>query len=170
MALSYGRRALAMAQKLETQAAESQPLCCVGHALLALQRPQEATAAYMESVRLHRMIGNEHLAMEPIAGLIRVALSQGNLAEAKLYAHEIMAHLAQGMLDGTAEPIRVQLTLYQALLAIQAPPADAHMVLTAAYQMLMTRADKISDPLKKQLFLTNISTHRTVQEEWHQHH
>jgi DNA-binding SARP family transcriptional activator/predicted ATPase len=160
-ALRYGQQALAMARELHTRAGESQPLCCLGHALLALNRPEEAAAAYSQSGQLHREAGNNHLAMEPLAGLVRVALAQMNISQAMGYAEEILAHLVQGTLDGTEEPLRVQLTVYQALTAAQDPRAGD--VLTAAHQALMARAALIGDAAVRQSFLDNISVHRALQ-------
>jgi hypothetical protein len=162
--LAYVRQALAIARELETRAAESQPLCCLGHVLLALNRSQEAAAAYAQSVKLHRGAGNEHLAMEPLAGLVRVALGQQDVPQALVYAEEILAYLALGSLDGTDEPIRVHWTVYQALATAQDPRADG--MLAATYQSLVVRADKIEDADRRQLFWESISTHRAVQEAW----
>jgi DNA-binding SARP family transcriptional activator len=164
LALAYGQQALAVARELETRAGESHPLCCLGHALLALNRPQAAAEAYTQSVKLHREAGNVHLAMEPLAGLIRVALAQDDVPQALAYAEEIVAHLAQGSLDGTGEPIRVQLTLFQALATAQDP--RTYQVLAAAHQSLMARAAKIGDPARRQLFLENVPAHREVRAAW----
>jgi tetratricopeptide (TPR) repeat protein len=164
LALGYAQQALAIARELETLAAESQPLCCLGHALLALNRPQEATVAYAESVRLHCGAGNVHLAMDPLAGLARVALAQQDMPQAMAYGEEILAHLAQGTLDGTSEPIRVLWTVYEVLMTAQ--DARAQDKLAEAHQALMVRADKMADRVKRQLFLTNIAVHRAVQAAW----
>jgi tetratricopeptide (TPR) repeat protein len=164
LALMYGRQALAVAHALATKAGESQPLCCLGHALLALNRPKEAAAAYTQSAGLHREAGNVHLAMEPLAGLARVALAQQDVPQALAYAEEILAHLAQGTLDGTDEPLRVQLTVYQALAAATDPRAGD--VLTAAYGALIARAGKIGDEARRFLFLENIAAHQELQAEW----
>jgi DNA-binding SARP family transcriptional activator/predicted ATPase len=164
IALTYVRQALAIAQTLEMRAAGSHPLCCLGHALLALNRPQEAAAAYDQSVKLHREAGNKHLAMEPLAGLVRVALAQPNVPQALAYAEEILAYLAQGTLDGTDEPIRVRWTVYQALAAAQDPRADG--ILAETYQSLTTLAKKIEDADRRQLFWQNVSVHRAIQKVW----
>lgn len=164
LALISAQQALAVARELETLAAESQPLCCLGHALLALNRPQEAAVAYAESMRLHRAAGNTHLAMDPLAGLVRVALVQQNMPEARAFTEEILAHLAQATLDGTSEPIRVLWTVCEFLMTAQDPRAQA--MLAETHQALMARADKMVDRVKRQLFLTNIAVHRAVQAAW----
>jgi hypothetical protein len=105
--------------------------------------------------------------MEPLAGLARVALAQQDVPQARAYAEEILAHLAQGTLDGTDEPLRVQLTVYQALAAAADPRAGD--VLTAAYGALMARAGKIGDGARRSLFLENIAAHQELQAEWARH-
>lgn len=119
--------------------------------MLALNQPQEAITAYTRSLQLHLEAGNPHLATEPMAGLIRAALVQNRVAEAVEYAKQILAHLEGGSLNGTLEPIRVRLSVYQALVAAQEPCAKK--VLDAAYQVLMAQANKITDPNRRQLFL-----------------
>lgn len=160
VALAYARQALAIAQTLETRTAASQPLCCLGHALLALGHPQAAAVAYEQSVNLHREAGNEHLAMEPLAGLVRVALAQQHIDHALAYAEEIWAHIAVGSLDGTDEPLRVRLTLYQAFAAVQDQRAAG--VLAATHQLLLARAEKIGDPTRRELFLHHVPAHRAI--------
>jgi predicted ATPase/Tfp pilus assembly protein PilF len=161
LALDFGQQALKVARELDTRSGESQPLCCIGHALLSLHRPGEAAAAYVESLTLHREVGNHHLAMEPLAGLVGVALAQNDLPEAMRLTEEILAHMVHGTLHGTGEPIRVQWTAYLALTAVHDPRAKD--VLAAAYGSLMERAGKISDPSRQQSFLHNIPAHFKVQ-------
>jgi hypothetical protein len=121
----------------------------------------EAAAAYVESLTLHREVGNHHLAMEPLAGLVGVALAQNDLPEAMRLTEEILAHMVHGTLHGTGEPIWVQWTAYLALTAVHDPRAKD--VLAAAYGSLMERAGKISDPSRQQSFLHNIPAHFKVQ-------
>jgi tetratricopeptide (TPR) repeat protein len=164
LALRYARQSLAMARELETRAGESQPYCCLGHALFALNQPDEARNAYQSSVALHRNAGNNHLAMEPLAGLVRVALAKGDTKQAIMDAEEIWAHLATGTLHGTDEPIRVMLSVYQAFATAQDPRAKT--VLHTAYQLLQTRSLRISDPVRRQSFMENILAHRELQKIW----
>jgi tetratricopeptide (TPR) repeat protein len=161
LALDYGQQALTAVRELDTRAGESQPLCSIGHALLALKRADEAAAAYKQSLALHREAGNQHLMMDPLAGLVRTALAQNNLPQALKDTETILAHLVGGTLNGTAEPVRIQLTAYQALAAVHDPRAKN--ILETAYQSLFTRADKISDPIRKQSFLQNIPAHIELQ-------
>jgi tetratricopeptide (TPR) repeat protein len=161
LALDYSQQALALARELDTRAGESQPLCCLAHALLALNRFDEAAAAYAQSLKLHREVGNHHLAMEPLAGLVRVALARHDLPQALAFTEDILAHLAQGTLNGAVEPLRIQLSAYRALTAVQDPRAKG--VLEAAYASLMLRAEKITDPVRRQSFLQNIPAHLDIQ-------
>jgi len=76
--------------------------------------------------------------MEPLAGLARVALIEGNWGAAHAHIAPILQHLARSTLDGTEEPQLVYLTCYRVLQACQDPRVSE--ILHTAYTLLQERA------------------------------
>ncbi len=105
--------------------------------------------------------------MEPLAGLARVALAQGVLAQAQAHVEQILTHLEAGNLDGTLEPDRVYLTCYQVLRATE--DRRAQELLNRAYHELQDRAAKIDDESLRCSFLENVADRREIRAEWNLH-
>ena len=83
-----------------------------GHAELALGRYAFAVEAYNQSRdQLLELQMRKQQVLDPVAGLARVALAQGDLAAALEQVELILAHMsAGGRFDGTEEPLRLPLT------------------------------------------------------------
>jgi predicted ATPase len=163
-AREHSRCALDIAQELGEREIEPYALTHLGHALAGLGQLAEAADAYRQSLALRRGLGQPHLATEPLAGLARVCLIQGNPSEAQALVEEILAHLESHTLEGTEEPIRVYLTCYRVLTANQDPRARG--VLNRAYNLLQERAAKIGDEEKRRSYLENVPAHREILQEF----
>jgi hypothetical protein len=109
--------------------------------------------------------GLDHLTAEPLAGLARVALTQGDRSHALAHAEAILHQLAvRPALEGTMEPLRVYLTCYQALRANDDPRAEE--VLDAGHRLLQARANKIEDEDLQRSYLQNVPYHREIFAAW----
>ena len=115
-ALSAGEQALLTAQEIGAQFVEALAQSWRGYALTGLGQFEAAVAAYREAGRLYHAAGQEHLAVETIAGLARVALAQGDLSEAQAHVEAILQYVATNSIDGVEEPLRMHLTCYQVLM------------------------------------------------------
>ncbi len=135
-------------------------LTCLGHTEVALGRLAEATAAYTEAAQIRQAIGEQARAMEPLAGLARVALLEDNWEAAHAHIAPILQHLAHSTLDGTEEPQLVYLTCYRVLQATQ--DARASAILCSAYTLLQERAAKIEDLALRHSFLVNVAAHHEI--------
>jgi tetratricopeptide (TPR) repeat protein len=164
VASEYSRQALHIAQELGIRSGQAHGLTNLGHAQTSLDHLAEAADAYREALVIRHEVGEHHLAMESLAGLARVSLAQGEIAQALAQVEDILNHLETKTLDGTAEPFRVYLTCYRVLRANQAPRAQA--VLNTAYNLLQERAAKISDEELRRSFLENVAAHREILSEW----
>src|SRR5262245_39415870 len=133
---------------------EGLALTSLGHALAGLNHHTEAAQSYQQALSLQRELGQHNLAMEPLAGLARVALAQGQLASARQYVEEILRHLETGNLEGADEPFRVYLTCFRALQAHDDPRAPG--ILHMAHRLLQSRARAISDEGLRRSFLENV--------------
>jgi tetratricopeptide (TPR) repeat protein len=163
-ARQYSQQALRVAKDIDARERQGDSLTNLGHALAGLGQWTEAAVAYQDALDIWRELGRYNLAMEPLAGLVRISLAQDDLALARTQVEEILRHLEIGALDGTEEPFRVYLTCYQALKANADPRAQD--ILSTAYNLLQARAAKISDEQVRRSFLENVLTHRELIAAW----
>ncbi|MFN2155699.1 MAG: hypothetical protein ACK2UX_10725, partial [Anaerolineae bacterium] len=139
--------------------------CVMVHALLGLGRPAEAARSYWQCLARHREWGRRHLIVEPLAGLARVALAQGDLVAALAHVNEILDHIAdRPMLYGLFEPLRIYLTCYRVLLANRDPRVSE--ILNAAYRLIQERAATIEDQDLRRSYLENVPAHREIAALW----
>ena len=171
-ALEYGQRGLRTAQEFGPLARRLQEraLMTMGQALVEVGELAEAIEAYQKAITLMRGSGKHHWAMEPLAGLVRVSLAQGDLSRALSQVEEILGFLETRYtstghaLDGAVEPFRIYQTCYQVLKANEDSRADA--ILTDAYNLLQKRAANISDEHLRGCFLNNVAVNREIVEEY----
>jgi class 3 adenylate cyclase/tetratricopeptide (TPR) repeat protein len=166
-ARQLARQARQLAQTLGDQRLLGNALTHLGHALLELGEVVEAGQVYQEAFELRRDAGEMNRAMEPLAGLARVAWLRGDRSSAALRVAEIVPHLEHHSLAGCEEPLRVYLTCYQILTATQAPAGLT--LLQQAYELLSERAAKLTDPSCQRSFLEDVVVHRRIRLAWQQH-
>ncbi len=150
-ARDYAQAAAQLSIELGERDTEAYAYLCLGHAQAALARWPEAVTAYQRTLSTRRQAGQQTQALEPLAGLARIALAQGNLGEAKAYIDEIVPHLSYDTYAGIVELIRVYLTCYQVLTALQ--DERATQVLTMGHTILQARANKIEEPSLRDSYL-----------------
>jgi predicted ATPase/class 3 adenylate cyclase len=148
------------ARAIGSRLGEASALRHLGHVQLGLGNEDEAVAAYQQAVDLCREMGRYDLAMEPLAGLARVALSRGDLAQASAYGEELLTCLEADDLEDIDEPFRIYLTCYQALTATHNPRAQD--ILNTAHALLQERAAKIEDEALRCSFLENVAANREI--------
>lgn len=166
-ALAYARQALEIAVELGDHNNEGNALTNLGHALAAIGDADAAVEAYQRALALRRERGQTRLAMETLAGLARVRLSQSQPVEAVRLVDEILTYLEGNTLDGDDDPFRVWLTCYQVLSANQDQRGLA--ILARAYNGLQERASRIGDPELQLSFLENVITHQELVAAWQKH-
>jgi tetratricopeptide (TPR) repeat protein len=154
---------LLIAQDIGNRHVQGYALTRLGHALEGLGRLAEATEAFQQALFLRRELNQSNLATEPLAGLARVALAQGDLPQARMHVAEILHHLETGSLDGADEPCQVYLTCYRVLCAAR-EDLSAQAILSKAHSLLQERAAKISDEELRHSFLEKVAVHRKIVE------
>jgi tetratricopeptide (TPR) repeat protein len=153
-ALDFAELAHEMARKLYDRSAEAWSFLYIGHAYLLLEDYTNGQAAYQKSIDVRNELGQPSLAMEPIAGLVEVALGLNNMELASRETEKILAYLDEGgLLDGTDEPLRVYYACYCSL-AIQKDPRTKQ-VLQSAKKMLETQISMIKNERSRELFIRN---------------
>ena len=137
----------------------------LGLAELALGDFPAARAALERSRDLFEQNGGPHLALEPAAGLAKLALTQGDTAQALEHSRAILEHLnAGGTLDGTEEPLRIRLTCQQVLVSAGDP--RARDILAALHTELIARAERITDEVARGVFQSEVPHNRQIVEAW----
>jgi hypothetical protein len=157
---------LQLAQNLGAQREQGYALTNLGHALTGLGRLVEAAEAYQQAILMRRALGVPSRVMEPLAGLARVALAQGDTSSALNYGEEILAYLETGSLAGTDAPFWIYLTCYRVLQAHQ--DSRAPVILQMAHRLLQARAATIGDERLRRSFLENVPAHRELVYEFNQ--
>lgn len=160
-AQSYGRQALAISQQFDNRHLQSYAWTILGHAATALEKFAEAEVAYKEAIALARTLSISLMTIEPLAGLVRVALARRDEPTIpRAYLEEILNFLAQNLANGLEEPFRVYLTCYQGLQAFQ--DARATQILQVAQALLQERAAQIDDAAMRRTFLENVAANRAI--------
>lgn len=168
-ALTYAQAAFDGALGSGQRDLEAFALLVAGHAELGLGRCDAARRAYadcrdrLESLRMRRQ-----QVLDPVSGLARVALAQGDLSVALREVELLMAHVVDGgTFDGTEEPMLLPLTCWRVLHA--AGDVRAAPVLAAAMDELQAQAARIVDAQARHAFLEKVPHHREIVAAWEQH-
>jgi len=159
-AQAYSQEALKIAQEIGSRRWQGFALTNLGHALTGQGYFAEAADAYRQAQDIRNEWGEEHLAIESLAGLARVFMAQEDLGQAHSTIVEILSFLETDSLDGTDDPFRIYLTCYYVLHAYR--DTRAGEILNTAYHQLQERAAKISDQEIRRSFLENVATHREI--------
>jgi len=168
-AQACSQEAFAVTQEIGNPYFQAGALTVLGHAQVGLGMMRQAAFTYQQAMLLWKQIGQMHHVLDPLAGLARISLKQGDLLQAQHYITEILDYLKENpMLDGTIEPLRVYLTCYQVLQANQDP--QAKKILQSAYSVLQKRAAKISNEEMRHLFLTRVAAHQEIMQAWQKAH
>jgi class 3 adenylate cyclase/tetratricopeptide (TPR) repeat protein len=163
-ALALANSALETALSAEARDWEAVALLYIGHAEQALGRHAAAAQAYKRAQARAREVGHsmEHIAT---AGLARVALAQGDTAEALRQVNGVLAYLDDGgKLEATQSPTFIELTCYQVL--ARSSDLRAAEWLERAHTHLMAKAATIPDAQLRKGFLKNIPEHREIMAAW----
>ncbi|MBN1956318.1 MAG: tetratricopeptide repeat protein [Anaerolineae bacterium] len=159
-ALDYAQQSLQVSGELADRSTQAYALIHLGHALLGLDRPDEAAAAYQHALDLRQEIGQQNRAMEGWAGRAQVAMAKGELEQAQACVEPILQHLQDGNLEGCQEPFWIYVTCYRALQRSGDPRAP--QLLAEAHRLLQERAQQIPDAQLRRSFLENIAAHREI--------
>ena len=161
-AIATLHQAIDMAQKLGDLRVEGQALSRLGHTLKGLTRFDEAASVYQQALANHRQMNQINRSMEPLAGLVQIAMQEGNRGDARTMLAEILARLATQPMERTEEGLRVYRTCYQFLQAEGDP--QANHILQIMYDQLQARAATIDDPEQQRMFWEDMPGHREIAE------
>lgn len=154
-------RAVTLAEELRSRWRIGEAELVLGWALYRLGHIELAEAAYQHALALRTDLREEHLTVEPLAGLAAVCLQRGDLPNAYRHIDIVLRHLnALPELEGTRQPFSIYLTCYDVLTA--AGDARAPEILTRAQRLLHERAGQIRKPTDCRRFLECVPAHRRL--------
>jgi adenylate cyclase len=125
----------------------------IGYVHESLGNLSGAMAYFLESRAQLEALKNTGSMLEAVAGLARVALALGQHDLAGSHAQELWDDLSQHGMDSLFP--EANLACASVFTALGRPEA-ARTALEGAYQDLIARADKISDPVWRKSFLENV--------------
>jgi len=94
-----------------------------GRVLVALGQLDQAAELFHQALADFRQTEQVNHTLMPIAGLAEIALRQGDSAQARQWAEQILTHLQTHQLDCTQEELYVYMTCYTVMKALQDPRA-----------------------------------------------
>ncbi|MEJ2211116.1 MAG: tetratricopeptide repeat protein, partial [Anaerolineae bacterium] len=120
-----------------------------------------ADTAYRTGLALRREVGLHALAVDALSGLARVASARKEHEQAVQNADQVLAWLQEHGPDGVGDPCLAYMGAYQALLAA-GEIERGQAALRAAYDLLITYAHSLADPVRRQAYLHDIEPGRTI--------
>jgi len=163
-AQGWCQQALRLTQQIGARRYQGYALNILGNALLDTGQLDLAADAFQQAVDVRCEVGAFSVVNESLAGLARVALARGDLAQAQTHVDAILSYLATNTLVAVDEPIRIHLTCYHVLHANADPRATAS--LEQAHILLQKQAAKITGADRRRAFLENVPLHREVVAAW----
>ncbi len=159
-ARKYIQRAQAVMQTLKYFSMEPQIWWIEGLVSEAEGQRRQAGIAYQRALQTARVYKMPMLTLDPLAGLVRIALAEGNGTEAAQFGKEIMALRQDGVLAGANDSFSVELSCYRALKVVDDPKAG--QLLVEACERLQLWADRIEDPELRRSFLEDVAVNREL--------
>lgn len=163
LAIEYAQRASEIARKAGERSGDAWAMLYLGHAYLLVNKLEQARLAYHRSLAIRDELEQPSLSMEPLAGLVDVALRMNDLAAASREAEKILAHFdSGGTLVGTDDPLRVYYSCYLFLAKQQDP--RSMQVLKSATQLLETQVSKFKDEQARKMYIENVPWRLALQQ------
>jgi tetratricopeptide (TPR) repeat protein len=163
VSLQYAREALELSGKTGDRSAEAWALLYLGHAHQLLNDHEPARDAYGAAILIRHQLDQPNMAMEPLAGLIEIALTSADLIGAMLEVEKVLLHLASGgTFEGTEEPLRIYYACYVTLAKNQ--DARARDLLARATQLLDLQVSKLEDKGLRRMFVEKVPWRQAIEQ------
>ncbi|MEM7034333.1 MAG: tetratricopeptide repeat protein, partial [Chloroflexota bacterium] len=163
-AITTLEEALETIRELEDTWALSTALTYYGWALIEAGDPHSAQLFLQEVLQIERDVKpgiDEAKIMEVLVLLGRTALARNDLSLASTCSRHALAHLNTHGTKGFEYPVRVYLTVYEMLMALD-KEAQAKDILCEVSAFINTQAEQITDPGLRERFLTRVPEIRDV--------
>lgn len=166
--LAYAQAALELQRTVQSPMHLMLTHNAVGMQEYDLGRFDAAAQAYERAEAMAREVGHRPCVIIALTGLGEVALARGDLTRAQAFTEQVLTEAGpaagkRNPLAGEAE-YRVRLILYRIWSAAGDPRAGP--MLAEAHAMLMAEADRITDPVLRNSFLSNLRESREIVALW----
>jgi hypothetical protein len=162
--VTHAKNGLRLAQEQSAYNEEAICTTLLGRALEESGQLDEALVQFEHARSSFASLPRPYFAIEPLAGLARVALARGDLAGALVYIEAVLIFLAAGPCTGLNEPFLIFLSCVRVLQALGDERASE--VLRTAHARLHEYASRITDVASHYSFLENVATHRELDALW----
>lgn len=143
---------------------EAFALTSKGHALATAGAWDDAEDCFGRALQLRQLLGQTQQTMEPLAGLVQVAVARGDTTAALALTERMLPVVRSPQFVAVIDIFGVYWRCYQALIAAGDPRADE--LLASGYQALMARAAQIDDAPMRAAYLEKVAVHRTLVETY----
>lgn len=167
-AYEKAKAGLAIAQEIDDPSTQGYALTYMGHALFGLEQYAEAEQHYQDALQIRRDLEENLLVTETSAGLLQVYLQRKDPLLVREHVDIILNQLQVSSLDGTATPSWIYLMAYHALKYLNDHRTEG--VLEAGYALVQERADAISNPAIKHMFLEKVTANAELIRLWEATH
>ena len=160
VALDYARQALTKSEANDDLLAQAASLTALGNSLVASHEYDEAQSAYQRALFIWESIKLTHRAVDTQAGLIRIALAQGDTGKAMHGTEKVLSFLERDSIEGVLSPFAAYLVCIQTLQATN--DARAETFLEEAQRVLGETAVLIENLSLRNSYLQNVPAHRAL--------
>jgi tetratricopeptide (TPR) repeat protein len=130
----------------------------------ALGASAKARSCYEEAIKAHLAQNRPVAALDPQAGLARLALTNGDAMQARAHIDDAIKRVDSGWRTGLVrDPLRIMLTCHEVLAASR--DARAGELLLLAHTSLQARANLLA-AVDRDAFLRNVPTNRAIVAAW----
>jgi tetratricopeptide (TPR) repeat protein len=162
--LAYCRKAMTVSKQYGDRLNEGWLLTFMGHALEGLGNLADANDAYTRAYELREELNLHSQAVESLSGVARVHLTMGDIGGAMAHIQQVLEFLRTNRTaGGTDEPLRLYLTCYRVLQAVNDPRSAT--ILEKGCSLLQEMASKLPDEGMRRSFLEEVPFHRELLEE-----
>jgi tetratricopeptide (TPR) repeat protein len=126
----------------------------------------EALRDYRRALDIREDLHASAAAFEDTAGLARAHLAKGDMEQARELVSTCLGYVNRKGVEGMEFPMQVYLTCYDVLQAA-GDVVEANRVIEDAHELLVGRADAISDPIMRDGMLHNVPINQRVLAEWY---
>lgn len=160
-ALQYALDAAELARDTSEPSGEAWAMLYMGHAWSQQGEYEPAREAYQKSIDIRRRLDQSSLSMEPLSGLVEIAMAANDLESAAGNAETVLRFLQTNpTLEGTDEPLRVHYTCFRYLEMKRDP--RSRQVLQQAKQLLVSQVSKFKSETERKRYIENIPWRRAL--------
>jgi predicted ATPase len=162
-AFRWGQEALTLSKELGDRAGEAWSHFYLGYAYTLKNDFGEAVRSFFKSIEIRSEIKASALVEEARAGLIQTYIKMDDWASARIEMEHVLQYMEKNIsFEGTEEPLRIFLAMYQVLEKTKDPRVT--IVLQNAIQLLNTQVSKLRSEEARRMYVENVPWRLSIQQ------